>query len=324
MKKTTIGRGIKMTIAFHRIVGWFLCMTIFLSSFSYADIIPERTQSQIPPPPKTTREFALYTLPKTGTHLMLPLLQIFTGRKNFGLEAFPRLTPCPDYDLLCELNKDMTKVQLHWVRQYYPLDLEVFNQVVDSMWSRNQFFYRHIPYTPSMEANMIKRDAVVFHVIRDPRDFIVSLLNHLLNLGVFLYNPAWFRSLSTDEQIRTILLGTDVNNSGPTLIRRFIGWKDSPVACVLQFEKLMGPKGGAYDQETQIAELRKITDALDIEISDEGLLEAYEKSYGQSRYFYKGIVGTWKDYFNEENKQLFKEVLGDLVISLGYEKDNNW
>jgi hypothetical protein len=30
------------------------------------------------------------------------------------------------------------------------------------------------------------------------------------------------------------------------------------------------------------------------------------------------------EFFSEEHKQLFKDVAGDLLVRLGYEKDNDW
>jgi DNA gyrase/topoisomerase IV subunit B len=38
----------------------------------------------------------------------------------------------------------------------------------------------------------------------------------------------------------------------------------------------------------------------------------------------KGVSGDWKNYFNEEAKDIFKRHAGDLLIKLGYEKDLNW
>jgi hypothetical protein len=32
----------------------------------------------------------------------------------------------------------------------------------------------------------------------------------------------------------------------------------------------------------------------------------------------------WRDIFTERNKEIFKENFGELLIKLGYEKDNNW
>ncbi len=38
----------------------------------------------------------------------------------------------------------------------------------------------------------------------------------------------------------------------------------------------------------------------------------------------KGISGDWKNYFNEEAKDIFKHYAGDLLIKLGYEEDFYW
>jgi hypothetical protein len=40
--------------------------------------------------------------------------------------------------------------------------------------------------------------------------------------------------------------------------------------------------------------------------------------------FRKGKPGNWQEHFTEANKALFKETAGDLLVRLGYEKDNDW
>jgi hypothetical protein len=40
--------------------------------------------------------------------------------------------------------------------------------------------------------------------------------------------------------------------------------------------------------------------------------------------FRSGKTGEWKKHFTDEHKKIFKEVAGDLLVKLGYEKDNNW
>ena len=40
--------------------------------------------------------------------------------------------------------------------------------------------------------------------------------------------------------------------------------------------------------------------------------------------FRAGKTGSWKTYFIDDHKKLFKDVAGDLVVKLGCEKDNNW
>jgi hypothetical protein len=38
----------------------------------------------------------------------------------------------------------------------------------------------------------------------------------------------------------------------------------------------------------------------------------------------KGIAGDWENVFTEGDKEIFKEEAGDLLVDLGYEKNDNW
>jgi Sulfotransferase family len=42
------------------------------------------------------------------------------------------------------------------------------------------------------------------------------------------------------------------------------------------------------------------------------------------RFYRKGIAGDWKNHFSPGEKETFKEMAGDLLITLGYEKDLDW
>jgi hypothetical protein len=44
----------------------------------------------------------------------------------------------------------------------------------------------------------------------------------------------------------------------------------------------------------------------------------------KSRTFRLGKTGGWKEHFTVEHKKLFKDVAGDLMVRLGYEKNNDW
>lgn len=44
----------------------------------------------------------------------------------------------------------------------------------------------------------------------------------------------------------------------------------------------------------------------------------------RKRFYRKGIAGDWKNHFNDEDKRVFKELAGDMLIRLGYEKDLAW
>ena len=38
----------------------------------------------------------------------------------------------------------------------------------------------------------------------------------------------------------------------------------------------------------------------------------------------KGVSGDWRDAFTGEDRRVFKEEAGDLLVELGYEKDLGW
>jgi hypothetical protein len=52
------------------------------------------------------------------------------------------------------------------------------------------------------------------------------------------------------------------------------------------------------------------------------LIEAIQPK--KSHTFRSGRTGSWKELFTDEHKKLFKDVAGDLVVQLGYEKNNDW
>jgi len=44
----------------------------------------------------------------------------------------------------------------------------------------------------------------------------------------------------------------------------------------------------------------------------------------RKRFYRKGIAGDWKNHFDDGEKRIFKDVAGDMLIQLGYEKDLSW
>lgn len=44
----------------------------------------------------------------------------------------------------------------------------------------------------------------------------------------------------------------------------------------------------------------------------------------QREFIRKGIIGDWRNYISDDNKQRFKKIAGRFLIDLGYEQNNDW
>jgi hypothetical protein len=82
--------------------------------------------------------------------------------------------------------------------------------------------------------------------------------------------------------------------------------------------------------------LRLLLESLDLPTNPDVVDDMLERSSfyfrsgrhpGQEnpRSFYrKGIVGEWRSQFGPQDRSLFKELAGDLLVRLGYESTSDW
>lgn len=272
--------------------------------------------------PNKSKEFILSTMPKTGTHLLQPLLTKITGKASvWAGDIFPR-GYVKDQSLRNLMFSGDVNVPLHWF--CVPVPKTTFIKKLYELQNNWKYFSAHAPYSKDLESVIKARKGVVFFVLRDPRDFVISLWNHLNKFDNDFIDQEWWYALPKDQQITHLIIGTDWFNSASTIVKEFIAWRHSPICCTLRYEQLMGPSGGKFGIAEQKIELQKIPRALNIHLDDATLLQYFKEVHGQGYTFNGGRVGRWKDHFTEEHKTLFKQVLGNELIELGYENDFNW
>jgi len=170
-----------------------------------------------------------------------------------------------------------------------------------------------------------------FHIVRDPRDIIVSgYFSHLHSHPVknrwgteyLIEHRRWLESVSKNQGLlEEIKRGYALNP-----ISR---WNyNNPDILEVKFEILTLNPGQYFGN---------ILDHLDIKIQRDHLDSIIElfsfkrlsggRSQGEENvksHFRKGIPGDWKNHFNKDHIDLFKEKWGDLLIKLKYEADDNW
>ena len=170
-------------------------------------------------------------------------------------------------------------------------------------------------------------------LLRDPRDVVVSS-------AFFKKREPWLtphykyytETLKSDEErvmatIRGFERGVTTDRPQASIGKTFEGympWLNKPSTLVVRFEDLVGSLGGG-DDEKQLREIRRIGDFVERPLSREQAQRVARKMYGKgSLTFRKGQIGDWQNYFTEAHRRAFKEVAGDVLVKLGYEKDMDW
>jgi len=97
----------------------------------------------------------------------------------------------------------------------------------------------------------------------------------------------------------------------------------SPNTLVIRFEDLVGPKGGGSKQ-AQYKCMEAIADYIGVPFNQKIYAKIAKDLYGSSYTFRSGKKSSWETTFSTKHKKLFKEEYGQDIISMGYEKNENW
>jgi hypothetical protein len=128
-----------------------------------------------------------------------------------------------------------------------------------------------------------------------------------------------------DTRLNVSILGRpDAGVEFPDIAARFapyLGWLDHSDVLSIHFEDLINDRPAAL---TRIMD--HLVDRAPLPAERLLILDCLESSINPKRSptFRSGKTGEWKKYFTPGHKKLFKDVAGELLIRLGYEKDNDW
>ncbi len=172
----------------------------------------------------------------------------------------------------------------------------------------------------------------VIITIRDPRDIAVSsLYYHILQDKLFQWEdrPSGIekklKQMNRDEQLEFVI--TDLINRYHSLeyMRKF--FQRSGV-LIVRYEDLIGLEGGG-SRNKQEAAIRAVANYINAPLTEEKINKIADNLFGlknssKKNTFRKGTTSQWKNYFTPQHKEIFKVKYGQMLIDLGYEKDNNW
>lgn len=184
----------------------------------------------------------------------------------------------------------------------------------------------HLFASPEAIQRVLTSAFVPYFIYRDPRDVAVSHVFYVTEMEKNHVHHAYYQSLTDfDARLTTSILGIpDAQAEFPDIAGRFapyLGWLDRPEVLNIHFEDFIHNRLGTLNRIIDHF-LARVPLAIDRIIIYQALENAINPK--KSPTFRSGKTGEWKKYFKDEHKTLFKEVAGDLLIRLGYEKDNNW
>lgn len=167
---------------------------------------------------------------------------------------------------------------------------------------------------------------VPYFIFRDPRDVVVSHVFYVTDMEARHVHHNYYQSLPDfDARLKVSILGrNDTKTEFPNIAERFasyLGWLEHSEVLSIHFEDLIN---------NRVSALTRIVDHLllrvPLQISKESILNSLEASINPRRSptFRSGKTGEWREYFTEEHKKMFKDIAGDLLMRLGYEKDDRW
>lgn len=193
----------------------------------------------------------------------------------------------------------------------------------------------HDWFTPELSTRLTSNGIRVILMVRDPRDQQVSRVFHIRRDPKHSWHER-LKALSFDEALSACIEGRDGLQGARAMIGLTQSWTQggAEMICV-HYEDLLN------DPEEY---LRQVLAYIGIKVSDSMLRAiiarnkfsrlASGKKFWQSNrrrgeedpnsHFRKGIAGDWKNYFSDSHIQKFKEIAGEKLTELGYERDLNW
>lgn len=241
--------------------------------------------------------FLMNSIPKSGTHL---LLQILMGMPS----------------VIHDPNKHFYEGRSAQLDAHYALLRQT---------TVNECITGHLYYSPEWAGFLQELQMKQVFLIRDLRDVLVSFCYYIKKFPDYPY-PVADPRLSQKERYLMAIEGIPEMHYPDfgSWYRLFLGWMNEPNVLTITFEQLVSSPQSRKQTITQIANF--LWNGLTPPIPIEEMAAQMETNIapGSSPTFRSGMIGSWRDEFDQEVKDAFKRVAGDLLIQIGYEQHGGW
>ncbi len=246
------------------------------------------------------------SMPKSGSHLIIQILEGLTGLGPFVNPGMPPLNRNQENQNLPpeEILKNIARLK--------PGDIG----------------YCYLKAEEPYLSELTHPGRATIFVYRDPRDMIVSHVFYATEMhpGHSMHKYYTEELGSMEERINAAIQGV-TNPANPLTpvydkYQQYLGWLDQPGVLAMRFEALILDREKAlkqiltYLKENGFEPVKGEANAVQV------LTKAIQPK--RSGTFRKGQPGNWREHFTKENIENFKIYTGDLLVKLGYEKDGNW
>lgn len=185
----------------------------------------------------------------------------------------------------------------------------------------------YVEAMPENVAFLCRPERVNYFIYRDPRDMLVSQVFFATDMHEEHGMHEYYKSLPDfGERLKAAITGIDQDGLHMVSVKqRYEGvfqWLEQKHVLCIRFEDLIDDRDSTLHAMLDEVERTGYRIATAREKALSILVEAIRPR--KSHTFRSGKTGGWREHFTENHKTLFKDVAGDLLIRLGYEKNNNW
>lgn len=239
------------------------------------------------------------SIPKCGTNLMMNLVN-----------AIPGIEYVNDYSM-CHTYEDPE---------------EAFEKLVkpEKKIVKGGLYVGHVPYSDSFNNWLKENNVKQIFVIRDPRDFIVSLSHYVtrdtekkhayydLYMDIAKSHQDRFQYLieGFGEGVGKFITSSESIPNIKIVFGAYEKWLKNENSLTVPFEKVINPE---VSQETmmQILSFLDLKSSYTVKRSSGILAEGTDSS--RSRTFRKGEIGGWKKSFNSSIEKTFNDFVGNSL-----------
>jgi sulfotransferase 6B1 len=188
--------------------------------------------------------------------------------------------------------------------------------------------YGHVHALPEAVVFLCQPQVAAYFILRDPRDVVVSHVHYVTDMEPNHYHHHYYHDIlqNFDERLSTSIRGiASITAPFPDIRARFepyLDWLQQPQVLILHYEDFITQREEALARVFDHALAHGFISTVARSLAIQALADSINPQ--RSPTFRSGKIGGWKQHFTPQHKRLFKEISGDLLVRLGYEKDDQW